>query len=213
VKTHAAGTLREGSLPPYYTSMPDYLLPVGHEEFVLHKDKSTVTTNNVGQVKTIFSATNGWLTVDVPKDENKKKNEYYRPSHPIHERHGRANAPELMKTYTTADKNKYEKMKPNWMQNKNAKNNFTRQKSPTGAGSITPREAAGDLFAMFKARTPVGVNLRDEKTRMVLFDSEPHQAPKNLPFGKEHYTGTGRRFAAEQRNMFATGHKQNNFTF
>jgi hypothetical protein len=70
VKTHAAGTLREGSQPPYFTSMPDYLLPVGHEEFVLNKDKSTANTNNGEQVKTIFSSKNGWLTVDVPKDEN-----------------------------------------------------------------------------------------------------------------------------------------------
>ena len=88
-------------------------------------------------------------------------------------------------------------MKPAWMQKENGKNKFPRQPSPLGAGSITPREASGDLFALFKARTPVGANLRDEKTRMVLFDSAPHQAPKNLPFGKEHYTGTGRQFASE----------------
>jgi hypothetical protein len=107
--------MREGSQPPYYTSMPEYLLPVGHEEFVLNKEKPVPKETSEKQVKTIFSATNGWLTVDVPKEENNKQTDYYRPAHHIAERHGRANAPELMKTYTTADKSKFEKMKPAWM--------------------------------------------------------------------------------------------------
>jgi hypothetical protein len=55
------------------------------------------------------------LTVDVPKDEGKKACSVYRPAHHVTDRRGRAMAPELMKTYTTADKKTFEKMKPAWM--------------------------------------------------------------------------------------------------
>ena len=82
-------------------------------------------------------------------------------------------APEVA-NYT--DKAKLQRCKPDFMLT-----NLTSRKTSTGAsaaGTISPREGHGQLFSMFKARSPVEQNLSFEHNRMVLFDASNARCTK-----------------------------------
>ena len=81
------------------------------------------------------------MTVEIPKGAVGK---------PALKSRGRTMAPEVA-NYT--DKAKLQRCKPDFMLT-----NLTSRKTSTGAsaaGTISPREGHGQLFSMFKARSPV----------------------------------------------------------
>ena len=47
-----------------------------------------------------------------------------------------------------------------------------RPRAKIAAGTLSPREDAGNLYQLFKARSPVTENLKFEKKRVPLFDAK-----------------------------------------